>query len=271
MTVVSAFLVSGSPLPQLQPSNPPWGRLAQAFRDAGAALAQSKPDVILIYSTQWMAVLDQLWITRQRSAGLHVDENWHEMGEQSYDIVSDTELAHACVQASPSVNVNARGVDYDAFPIDTGTITACELMGMGRKNSPLLIASNNLYHDAAQTEKLSALAVQCAAQQGKRVAAVGVGGLSGSAFRKQIDIAQDHIVSQSDDQWNRRMLDLMSEGKSDELKAQIPEYAKEARVDMGFKHFHWLLGALGGRFSRAKVHGYEPLYGSGGAVVQLFA
>ncbi len=271
MTVVSAFLVSGSPLPQLKPDNPPWGRLAHACREAGAALAQSRPDVVLVYSTQWMAVLDQLWITRERSVGLHVDENWHEWGELPFDIYSDTQLAKACVEGSPGVGVHARGVDYDAFPIDTGTITACELMQVGRADSPLLIGSNNLYHDGAQTQKLAHLAATLAGEQGKRVAVLGIGGLSGSAFRTQIDIATDHIVSESDDQWNRRMLGLMEAGRCDELIALIPEYAKAARVDMGFKHFHWLLGALGGRFSRATVHGYEPLYGSGGAVVQLHA
>ena len=30
-----------------------------------------------------------------------------------------------------------------------------------------------------------------------------------------------------------------------------------------------LLGALGGKFSRATVHGYGPLYGAGGAVVEF--
>ena len=270
MTVVSAFLVAGSPLPQLKPDNPPWGRLASALKQAGAALAQSAPDAILVYSTQWMAVLDQLWITRERSQGVHVDENWHEYGELPFDIVSDTALAQACIEASPQIKVRSRGVDYDAFPIDTGTITACELMGIGRNDTPLLIGSNNLYHDPALTEQLGALAANCAKAQSKRVAVLGIGGLSGSVFREQVDIASDHIASDGDDRWNRRVLSLMEAGDVDTLRAELGRYTKEARVDMGFKHFHWVLGALGGRISKAQVLGYEPLYGGGGAVVQLF-
>jgi 2-aminophenol/2-amino-5-chlorophenol 1,6-dioxygenase alpha subunit len=38
---------------------------------------------------------------------------------------------------------------------------------------------------------------------------------------------------------------------------------------MGFKHFHWILGALNGRFSGARVHGYGPAYGTGAAVVEF--
>ena len=69
MSVVSAFLVPGSPLPYVQRDNPPWGEIANAMETAGKALAASAPDLIVIYSTQWIAVLDQLWQTRVGLAG----------------------------------------------------------------------------------------------------------------------------------------------------------------------------------------------------------
>ena len=61
MTVVSAFLVPGSPLPQVRRDNAPWGALADALDKAGQALRLSNADTIVFYSTQWIAVLDQLW------------------------------------------------------------------------------------------------------------------------------------------------------------------------------------------------------------------
>ena len=86
MTLVSAFLVHGNPLPYLKPDNPPWQALDASYRQAGKALAESRPDVIAVYSTQWMAVLDQLWQTRPHVQGLHVDENWHEFGDLPFDM-----------------------------------------------------------------------------------------------------------------------------------------------------------------------------------------
>lgn len=269
MPVVSAFLVPGSPLTHLKPDNLPWGRLASAFQRVGRSLAASRPDAVLVYSTQWMAVLDQQWLTRKRSHGTHVDENWHEYGSQPFDITADTELAHACVAASARIGVHARGVNYDAFPIDTGTITACALMEMGSAERPLVVASNNLYHSAEQTEKLGALAAGCANEQGKRVAIVGIGGLSNAMYRQQIDIRNDRIASAEDDKWNQRVLQLIESGDVSQLRRVLPDYVKEAKPEMGFKHFHWILGALGGRFTSARVHGYGPLYGSGGAVVEF--
>lgn len=269
MTIVSAFLVPGSPLPLLHRQAAPWGNLATAMESAGKALAASRPDTVLVYSTQWFAVLDEQWLTRKQSAGVHVDENWHEFGEMHYDIHADTELAHACVAGSPRIGVHARGINYDHFPIDSGTIAACSLMGIGCKESPLVVASNNLYHDGPTTEKLGAMAAACATEQGKRVAVIGIGNLSGSNFRKEIHPDEDHIVTTGDDNWNQRILQMMESGDVAQLREQVPHYAKQARVDMGFKHFSWVLGALKGRFSGAKVHGYGPVYGSGAAVVEF--
>ncbi len=269
MAVVSAFLIPGNPLPCLKPEALAWGRLASAMQRAGRALAASRPDAVLLYSTQWFAVLDQQWLTRRRSQGVHVDENWYEHGDLPYDIHVDTELAHACVAASPKVGVHARGINYDHFPIDSGTISACTLLRIGTESEPVVVASNNLYHDPDTTEKLAAMAVQCAVEQGKRVAVVGVGGLSGSLFRTEIDPSTDRIVEPEEDRWNQQILRLIESGDTTQLRQLIPEYVREARVDMGFKHFHWVLGALRGRFMGARVHGYGPLYGSGGAVVEF--
>lgn len=269
MTLVSAFLVPGSPLPQLRADVAPWGRLNQALRAAGRALAASRPDVVLVYSTQWMAVLDQLWITRGRSTGLHVDENWHEYGELPFDIASDASLAQACIQGCREAGIHARGVDYDQFPIDTGTITVSTLMGFGSERLPVTLAANNLYHDNAQTEQLSRIALQAATAQNKRVAVIGIGGLSNTMFREPVEPDSDHVISPVDDEWNRRMLAQLESGDADQVRELIPEFAGQAKAEMGFKHMSWLLGAMGERFRGANVLEYAPLYGSGGAVVEF--
>jgi len=131
------------------------------------------------------------------------------------------------------------------------------------------VASNNVYHIAETTEKLGAMAAACADEQGTRVAVVGVGGRSRSQFRTEIDPRSDRIASAEDDKWNQRVLQLIESADVAQLRRVVPEFAREARADMGFKHFHWVLGALKGRFVGARVHGYGPVYGSGAAVVEF--
>lgn len=267
MAVVSAFLLPGNPLPWLKGENPPWKLLADAARKAGEALRELRPDVLLIYSTQWIAVLDELWQTRPHNTGRHVDENWYEYGDLKMDLRSDVALAQACIKAATEAGVRSKAVDYENFPIDTGTIVASAFVNpTGR--IPAVVASNNLYHDFLLTEKLGRLAAEQAATQGKRAVAIGVGGLSGSYFDREIDIREDRIVRSEDDKANRAFLEMICRGSDGELAERIGKYAKETKADMGMKHLAWILGATGG-FKSAKVHGYGATYGAGAAVVQF--
>ena len=267
--VVAAFLVPGSPLPCLKPDNPPWQAIAAGFGQARAALDRSGPDALLVYSTQWIAVLDQLWQTRGRCRGIHVDENWYEFGDLPYDLSIDTKLARRLVEGTREMGITAKGVDYDGFPIDAGTIVAHAGLNPG-KRYPLVIAANNLYHDYETTRRLGAMAAREATRMGRRVAVIGVGSLSGSTFTREIDIADDHIANHADEEWNRRVLELMTAGEPTAIQELAGNSAGGARVDMGFKHFAWLAGAMGERWSHgATVHAHGPIYGSGAAVVEF--
>ncbi len=268
MTIVAAFLVPGTPLPLLRPDNPPWSRIANGYRAAARALAVQRPDVLLVYSTQWIAVLDELWQLRPLVSGVHVDENWYEYGELAYEIRIDVEVARGCVEGAKSIGISAKGVDYDQFPIDTGTIVANTFLNP-RNQWPLVIAANNLYHGWNDTARLGEMAARVADKKSKKVAVLGIGGMSGSILRKEIDIRADAIATAADDAWNRRMLDAFQKADVARLKELCPAYIKEAKPDMGFKHFAWILGALGGRIYGARVHGYGPSYGSGAAVVEF--
>jgi 2-aminophenol/2-amino-5-chlorophenol 1,6-dioxygenase alpha subunit len=213
-------------------------------------------------------VLDQLWQACPRLRGVHVDENWHEYGDLHFDFRTDVPLASACVMATAAAGIKAKGVDYDAFPVDTGTIVANHFLNPGSR-LPLVIAANNVYHDWQRTMVLGDIVAREAAHLGRRIAVVGVGGLSGAFFRNTIVESQDRIASEDDDRWNRRILGLMERRDLATLVKECPRYAQEAKVDMGFKHFAFVLGALGGGFRGATVYGYEPLYGTGGAVVEF--
>ncbi len=268
MTVVAAVLLPGSPLPYVQRDNPPWGQLADAMEKAGQSVSAAKPDTLVVYSTQWIAVLDQLWQTREHLKDVHVDENWHEYGDLPFDINTDVELAEACVAATNNAGVKTKGVDYDKFPIDTGSIVTANFLNPANE-ARMVISANNVYHDWAMTEQLGRIAAEEADKLGRRIAVVGCGGLSGAFFRNSIDIVKDHIVNSEDDEWNKKILALMEAGDVDALVAQAPEYAGAAKVDMGFKHMAFIMGGIGGNFSSATVHGYGPLYGAGGAVVEF--
>lgn len=267
MPLLGAFMVPGLPHPLLKPDVLPWGQLASAYQRAGRAVSALRPDVLLIYSTQWMAVLDELWQTRPRSHGLHVDENWHDLGDMRFDIVADTELAHACVAATRAIGVTSKGVNYDHFPIDTGTIVANAFLNQA--GTPVTICANNLYHDWNTTVGLGRVAAAKAEELGRTYAIVGVGGMSGAMFRHAFEPRDDRIHDPESDRGNREILDTLERGDAEGIERAIPDYVKRAKPDMGMKHLAFVLGAIGARFYGARVHGYGPIYGSGAAVVEF--
>ncbi len=268
MPLVAAYLVPGSCLHYLRPAVRPWAPLAEAHGVAARNLAAARPDVIIVYSTQWIAVLDELWQTRAHVQGLHVDENWYEFGDLPHDLKIDTTLARACIAATSAFGVRSKGVDYDGFPIDTGTIVANGFLNQTLQ-APLVIAANNVYHDWQKTELLGACAAAQADELGRRYAVIGVGGLSGTIFRKEIALDTDHIASAEDDDWNRRLLAQLALPDGDALRELCAQYAGAARADMGMKHLAFILGAMGTRFNGARTLAYGPSYGSGAAVIEF--
>lgn len=266
--VVAAYLLPASPLLLLRKDEPRYRELVDAMKRVADDLDELKPDTLLVYSTRWYAVLDQLWQGRARMAGLHVDENWHELGEMRYDITTDVSLARACVRAAQRAGIASKLVDYAGFPLDSATLAANSLVNPDGA-LPTLIVANNLYYDFERTRTLGELAAAQAAIQGKRVAVIALGGLSGSEFRDGRPFSDDAIASTVEDEWNRRMLKLIERRDLDELMRQLPDFIAQARADMGFKHLAFLLGALGGRLGSAQVYAYGAQYGSGAAVVRL--
>ena len=206
--VVAAYLLPASPLLLLRNDEARYRELVDAMKRVADDLDELKPDTLLIYSTRWYAVLDQLWQGRARMAGLHVDENWHELGEMRYDITTDVSLARACVRAAQRAGIASKLVDYAGFPLDSATLAANALVNPDG-TLPTLIVANNLYYDFERTRALGELTAAQAAIQGKRVAVIALGGLSGSEFRDRREFADDAIASAIEDEWNRRVLKLI--------------------------------------------------------------
>ena len=266
--VVGAFLLPASPLLLLKKDEPRYAELVAGMQRVARDIEALEPDTLVVYSTRWFAVLDQLWQGRARMAGLHVDENWHELGAVRFDLKSDVSLARACVKAAERAGIASKLVDHAGFPIDSGTLTATAMADPDGA-LPTLVVANNLYHDAERTRMLGELTAAQATAQGKRVVVLAVGGLSGTEFRDVRAFSDDAVATATDDDWNRRILKLLVQRDVEELQRQLPDYVREAKVDMGLKHLAFALGALGGRLGRTEVYAYGPQYGTGAAVVRL--
>ncbi len=272
MTVVHGTIVPGLPQPLLAPdANPGWGRIRQGFEAARDEIAASGADLLLVYSTMWPSVIGHQIQADPEPEWVHVDELFHDLGSIPYRLRIDADFARQWCTAAKERGLTARTVAYHGFPIDTGSVVALKLLNPDNA-IPAVICSSNVYADRAETMVLAKSAVDAIAAGDRKVAVVVVMTLSNRVFTDFIDPADDHIHSAKDDEYNRKLLEFLGQGRLEDtaqLSRQIQQTVRVKKV-VNFKPM-WFLSTMMGAHNAydGKVHAYEALYGTGGAVVTL--
>lgn len=246
--------------------NQGYAQLATACKDLAAEFKRQNVTRILYYSTQWLSVLGQSVQTRARVKGRHVDENWYEIASLDFDFNTDRDLSLKLIEESSGAGFQVRPVDYEGFPVDTGTIVANQLLNpQGLKTA---MYSCCVYSDYAETVKIGALAKKAAERMDGTTAIVVVSGLSGRYFTTEIDFREDHIRDPKDDEWNKKILAAMNAGDWTAVAKIKDDYCNAAKVDMGLKALAFLEGAGACASGRSfKTVAYGAIYGTGAAVL----
>jgi 2-aminomuconate deaminase len=135
---------------------------------------------------------------------------------------------------------------------------------------PASIVSCNIYAERDETRALGRAARAAIDRHGKKTVVVIVTNLSNRYEVADIDPANDRISSMKDDEWNRKILEMLGEGRLEDVAQVARDFAREANADMGFKALWWL-GATVGEHNLydGKVWDYQPVWGTGAAIVEL--
>ncbi len=272
MSVVKGYILPGIPHILLAPkANPNWNKVRMAMDQVRQELETIEADVLLIYSTYWPSVIGHQIQARPEPEWTHVDEEFHALGSIPYKLKVDRDLALAYVEAAKARKLEARAIDYHGFPIDTGSIVVSKLINPNNR-LPCVIVSSNVYADRAETIVLGKAARDALAKQNKKAVAVAVTSLSNRIHEKKVDPKDDHIHSLKDQEWNQKFLEFLEAGRLEDVSQLSRQFHREARVNKvaNFKPFWWLAATMGqNNFYSGKIYEYQPVYGSGAAVVGL--
>jgi 2-aminophenol/2-amino-5-chlorophenol 1,6-dioxygenase alpha subunit len=266
-TIQRAYIVPGLPHLTSNVSVESWETLRRGFRQAGEHVKATKPEVLVVYSTQWISVLGHSFQTQPNPKGLHVDENWYEYGDFPFDLRVDAALGTRAATIASLLGLATKTVSYNGFPLDTGTLVALGFLNPDNA-IPVAIVSCNIYAGQADSLTLGRAMRQAIEESGKRAVVVACTGLSGRFFTEEIDQRTDHFARAEDDTWNLRILDLIAKGRNADVLTLSAEYAQAAVADMGFKAFAWLMGTLGIPTTPGTILAYGPVWGTGAAVVE---
>ncbi|HJM44696.1 MAG TPA: Rid family hydrolase [Candidatus Poseidoniaceae archaeon] len=270
--VVLGLFVPAHPHPLLCPEkNPGWARLREAYEQARMIIEESEAELILVYSTLWTSIIGHQFQGLKEPEWVHVDHDFHYLGSMPYKFQIDTDFADELVISAKSRGLESRVVSYYGFPIDTGSVVALSLLNPDNR-LPSGICSSNMYSNRAETIVLGKSANDAIKKSGKKVAVVVVSSLSNRMFTDKIEPHQEKIHSQKDDEWNRKILEFLGEGRLEDVSQLSREIHQQIRVQkvVAFKPMWWLAGVMGQHNNFAgKVHAYESVHGAGCAVVSL--
>lgn len=268
--IQNAYIVPGLPHILLAPDkNPGWKSLHENYKKMGEEIERSGAELILVYSTQWFSVIGHLFQVDPKPKWLLVDQNWYEYGEIPYEFTIDPKFGQLYSDQAKKNGLTAATVNYHGFPIDTGTVVALKFLNPNNR-IPASIVSCNIYAEKEETRLLGRTARQAIEAYGKKTIVVCVTNLSNRFETSEIDPAHDKVSSAKDDEWNRKILEILADGRLEDVSQVAREFGREANADMGFKAIWWL-AALAGEHNRydGKVWDYQPVWGTGAALVQL--
>ena len=268
--VVRGYIVPGRPHPLLCPDQAePWQKLRDAFDAARAEIERTEADLLILYSTQWLSVIGHQIQADPQPEWVLVDQEWHELGEMPYQLRMDASFAKAYQQTAIKRGLHARTVAYHGFPIDTGTVVALKLLNPDNR-LPACVVSCNMYADRAETLVLGKAARDALNLQGKKAIAIGVTALSNRMFTRPIAPEDDRISSVKDDEWNRKILEILGEGRLEDVSQHAREFDAQANGDQRMKALWWLAALMGQNNEYdGRVFAYQPLIGTGAAVIGL--
>ncbi|MCB9027256.1 MAG: hypothetical protein H6625_13125 [Bdellovibrionaceae bacterium] len=270
--VLKGYLLPGLPHILLCPEkNQNWMQVRKAFDRVREEIQTSGADILIIYSTYWPSILGHQIQADPSPEWVHVDEQFHDLGSIPYKFKMDATFAEVLKQKSTERGLHARTINYQGFPIDTGSVVALKLLNPNNK-IPAVIVSSNIYSDRAETIVFGKAMADAIEETGKKAVILVISSLSNRLFTKEFNYAEDKIHSLKDQEWNDKFLELLSEGRLEDCSQLSRQFHREARIKKvtNFKPFWWLAAVMGqSNAYSGEVYAYAPLLGTGAAVAGL--
>ena len=270
--IVESFVVPVHPHTVLAPEqNEGWNRLRQAYDEAAKIITDSGADLLIIYSTTWPSIIGHQLISDPNPEWVMVDHDFHELGSINYSFNIDAEFAERWNAENKTRGLQSRCVNYQGFPIDVGSVVALTLLNPDNK-IPAVIVSSNVYADRSETTVLAKACRDIVKKTGRKAVAITAMSLSNRMFTEHIDPKDDKIHSLKDDEWNRKILEFLGEGRLEDVGQLSRTIQQQIRVQkvVNFKPMWWLSAMNDNRNNlTGKVLAYEAVHGAGCAVVNL--
>lgn len=255
-----------------------WEPLRWAYENCRESIRNIKPDVILVHSPHWTTIVGHHFACVPELKGLSVDPIFPHLFQYEYKMKVDTELATLCAEEAKKRGLVAKLMKNPKFRVDYGTIVSLHMLNP-HWDIPVVPVSANLSpyyfaHEIGQDQmvKLGEATRVAIEKRGVRAVVVASNTLSHLHFSEEPELPEDmsreHIKSADQYFWDMKIINLLREGKLDELLACHQEFMEKTFAETKSGGLMWMLASM--KFARvpAKIHGYGTVIGTGNAVME---
>ncbi len=287
-TILSGWLAPHPPhlvYAENPPQNEPrarggWEVLRWAYDACRQKIKETKPDVLIVHSPHWQTVVGHHAVCVDKLSGLSVDPIFPHLFRYNYDAECDTALAAEIVSEAQTLGLTAKKMTHPGFRLDYGSIVTLHMMNPDWDIPVVILSANNspyFYDDnIAQDEmrKLGEATRRAILKSGKKAVLAASVSLSHLHFSREPnpelpeDMTKEHVFSQSQYEWDMKVIKLLKEGKTDEFFQVMPQFMQETFAEIKAGSLTWMLSAMNFPQIKAKFHGYGNVIGTGNAVLE---
>ena len=272
-------LVYGENPPQNEPkSEGGWEPLRWAYEHARESLERLNPDVLLVHSPHWITQLGHHFLGVEKLSGKSVDPIFPNLFRYTFSLDVDVELAEACCEKARARGLVAKMMRNPKFRVDYGTITTLHMIrpqwdipvvGISANNSPYYLTTEEGLEEMDLLGKATRQAIE---ETGRRAVLLASNTLSHLHFQEEPslpeDMSREHPFSREGYRWDMRIIELLRQGRTDEVFEVLPQFIDEAFAEVKSGAFTWMFAAMGYPKLPGKLHGYGTVIGTGNAVME---
>lgn len=255
-----------------------WESLRWAYERLRESLSDLDYDTIVVQSPHWRTQIGTHFLAVERFKSLSVDPIFPHLFRFNYDLSVDVDLAKALYQESQKTGLTSKLMTNPDFRVDYGTIVSCHML-RPTWDKPIVAVSSvgaaKYFSMDVMQEQMTSLgqATRKAIEaSGRKVLLVASHSLSHRHFTTEAeppeDMSKEHIEHHGQYIWDMKMIELMKAGKNKELFELIPDFTEQTIAETDAGGLSWMLQAMGMPNTKAKVHGYGSVIGTGNAVVE---
>ncbi|MEZ4319587.1 MAG: tRNA U-34 5-methylaminomethyl-2-thiouridine biosynthesis protein [Myxococcota bacterium] len=234
-------------------------------------------DVLVVLSPHWQTYIGTHFLGVPHFENKSVDPIFPNLFRYSYTLDVDVPLAEAICDEARADGLVTKMMRNPDFRVDYGTIVSCHLtrpawdkpiVGISSCRSHAYYSTEVMQEQSMALGRATARAIQ---KSGKRAVLLASNSLSHRHFTTESEVPEDmsreHIYNHNQYLWDMRILQLIKQGRTQELLDIQPEFISQAITETDSGALTWMLSALGVPAIPGEVYAYGTVIGTGNAIV----